>query len=599
MLPRACLDWMLGLVWLACALLAVPVAAQSVVERLITPGPLSSAHARLEARCDSCHTSFRKTAQNGQCSACHKGVGADIATGTRYHGKHTPARTAACKSCHSEHKGRGYALIRLDRAGFDHALSDYPLTGAHARVACASCHGAGSNYRGVPRDCASCHRKRDPHRGQLGAACQTCHVTAAWKPVRGFDHARTSFALTGAHRQATCIGCHAGQHWKGLATTCSSCHARDDAHKGSRGSNCAGCHTTAAWKTVTFDHAATGFPLVGGHAAATCASCHGPGNVNRHPGRTCIACHARDDTHKGQNGSDCASCHTPRSWRQTSFDHNRMTEFPLKGAHRTAKCEGCHKQPAKAVKPPATCFGCHAADDTHKGGNGMDCGRCHTAAAWKTVDFNHATMTDFPLAGKHARVRCEGCHVRPAGEVALSTQCGSCHAKDDVHVGNLGANCARCHTADGWLGQVSFDHELTRFPLLGRHAQATCAACHADKRFAAKGTGCAACHDDKHHQGTLGTPAQCQTCHNSGTWQAWSFDHDTATRFALTGRHKGLICSACHVRAGDPAKVGNQCADCHRRNDPHRGGFGEDCARCHVTSGFREILIDAGRRPGT
>lgn len=72
---RSPIIW-LRLIWLACLVLAAPLAAQTIMERLVTPGPLSGAHARLEAKCDSCHSSFRKEAQNGRCAACHKGVAA-------------------------------------------------------------------------------------------------------------------------------------------------------------------------------------------------------------------------------------------------------------------------------------------------------------------------------------------------------------------------------------------------------------------------------------------------------------------------------------------------------------------------------------------
>jgi len=586
----------LHLVWMLCLLAATPALAQSIMERLITPGPLAAGHARLESNCNSCHSSFRKEAQNAKCTSCHKGVGSDIASRTRFHGKFVPARSGACKSCHSEHKGRGFALIRLDRTSFNHNLTDFPLTGGHARVTCTSCHGSGSNYRGITRVCADCHKSDDPHRGQLGRNCQTCHTVDGWKQLRPFNHANTGFALTGAHSRTGCVSCHAGQRWKGLGQTCISCHTRDDVHKGSRGANCASCHTTTAWRAVAFDHASTGFPLIGDHATATCAGCHGPGNANRHPLRTCIACHARNDVHKGQNGTDCASCHNPRSWKQTSFDHDRMTKFPLKGAHRKAVCESCHKQSPKIAKPPVTCFGCHAADDTHKGGNGQDCERCHTAATWKSVNFNHNTMTRFPLSGKHAQARCEACHTRPPKELKLSAECGSCHAKDDAHAGKLGNACGRCHVSTDWKTKVRFDHALTRFPLLGKHAGVVCAGCHVDRTFAAKGITCASCHKDEHHQGTLGTPAPCKDCHNVVDWKAWSFDHDRQTHFALTGRHKGLICSACHGRAGDPAKTGSQCVDCHRRNDIHHGGFGDDCERCHVTSSFREIIFHGSQK---
>lgn len=584
---------LLRLFWLALLLAASPLLAQSVMERLVTPGPLSSVHARLEGRCAACHTSFAKGAQNSRCTACHKGIGADVAQGSHFHGKHPPARNNSCKSCHSEHKGRGFGLIQFDRKTFNHALSEYPLTGAHQRVTCTACHGAGHQYRGLARDCASCHARKDPHRGQLGRSCQGCHTTAAWKNILPFDHARTGFALSGTHRTTRCMSCHVGQRWKGLATTCIACHAKDDAHKGARGTNCASCHTTTTWAAATFDHASTGYPLVGGHAATACAGCHGPGNANKHPSRTCNACHAKDDTHKGANGTDCANCHNPRSWKQIAFDHDSVTSFPLKGAHRTAVCAACHKQPPKIAKPPVTCYACHAADDAHKGGNGRECQQCHTEKAWKPVNFNHATMTRFPLLGKHAQVRCEGCHIRPSDEVKLISQCGSCHAKDDPHKGKLGGDCQRCHSNDGWKVGTRFDHDLTRFPLLGKHAALQCAQCHEGKDFSAKGSTCASCHEDSHHAGTLGTPAPCQNCHTNNDWKSWRFDHDRSTSFALTGRHRGLICSACHVRAGDPGKMGAQCVNCHRRDDAHRGEFGEDCARCHVTSGFHEILINS------
>lgn len=587
----------LRLVCLLAALLATPVLAQSIIERLITPGPLSTAHHRLEGSCDSCHSSFRKEAQNGKCTACHKGIAGDIAGGSHFHGRFAPARTGTCKGCHSEHKGLDAGLIHFSRIGFNHAFTDYPLTGAHARVDCAGCHGTTHNYRGTARDCATCHTKKDPHRGQLGRACQTCHATTGWKPVTGgFNHAATGFALTGEHRTATCMACHAGQKWKDLPSGCVACHAKDDAHKGSRGPNCAQCHTTAGWKEATFDHATTGFPLIGGHAEATCASCHGAGNTIKKPAQTCFSCHARDDTHKGQNGTDCASCHTARGWKQIAFDHDRLTSFPLKGPHKAARCEACHVKPPKAEKVPVTCFGCHAKDDAHKGANGMDCARCHTVTVWKTVNFNHNTMTNFPLLGKHAAAKCEACHGPRTAPLKVSAECGSCHAKDDVHAGKLGKDCARCHNSAAWKGpgQIRFDHDLTRFPLLGKHAPLQCAACHADRSFAAKGAACQDCHADKHHAGTLGTPAKCRDCHNSTDWKAWHFDHDKATRFALTGKHQGLICSACHTRAGDPAKLGTRCIACHRRNDVHRGGFGEDCERCHVSTSFKEILMNSG-----
>ena len=561
------------------------------MERLVTPGPLSSDHAKLESSCNSCHSSFRKEAQNSKCAACHKGIKADIASRTRFHGKFSPARTGTCKSCHSEHRGRSFKLVAFDRATFNHSLTNYPLTGAHTKASCTSCHGAGSNYRGTSTSCSTCHKADEPHQGKLGTNCQACHTTGSWKEISRYDHAKTGFALSGAHARASCMSCHTGQTWKGLPRTCISCHSRDDAHKGSRGTNCGSCHSNTTWRAVTFDHNSTGFPLIGGHAAASCAGCHGPSNAVKKPGRTCIACHAKDDAHERKNGTECAECHTSRSWTQIQFDHNRLTEFALKGAHLRTSCESCHKVPAKTASPPMTCFGCHSADDSHKGGNGQDCGRCHTETSWKKVNFDHNKMTGFALTGKHAQAKCEACHVEPADVVKLSVQCGACHAKDDAHSGKLGKDCARCHDTSSWADNIRFDHALTRFPLLGKHRDTQCIDCHVDQSFAAKGVTCASCHKDDHHRGSLGAPANCQACHNALDWKNWSFDHDSRTDFALTGKHRGLICSACHNRPGDPGDTRAECVSCHRRQDVHRGGFGTDCERCHNTESFAEISM--------
>ncbi len=572
-------------------LFAAPLGAESIMERLITPGPLASAHAKLESKCENCHTSFKKEAQNTKCTACHRDIAADVASGKGYHGKSSSARSASCKSCHSDHQGRSFALVKLNRASFNHALTDYALVGAHRQVTCVQCHGKNYNYRGISTSCAACHKADDPHLGKLGGNCQDCHSVDGWKQIKPFNHARTGFALTGAHRSKTCLSCHTGQRWKGLPASCISCHASDDTHHGSRGTNCAGCHSTSAWQTVSFDHSTTGFPLIGGHAAASCTACHGKGNTIKKPSHSCTNCHAKDDIHKGQVGTDCASCHNARSWQQIAFDHTKSTQFPLRGAHRKSTCSACHQAKLQLLKPETSCVSCHSKDDVHHGGNGQDCERCHGVDDWKAVSFNHDTMTRFALKGKHAQAKCEACHVEPADKVKLSLDCASCHAADDVHKASLGPNCGRCHDSNDWKSEIRFDHDLTHFPLLGKHSELQCTDCHSDKRFAAKGVTCASCHQDDHHKGGLGTPALCRDCHNTRDWKSWNFDHDSATKYPLTGQHKGLVCASCHSRPGDPAALGTACVDCHRRNDIHRGGFGEDCARCHVTSSFRQIVM--------
>jgi Cytochrome c7 and related cytochrome c len=573
-------------------LLGAEVSAQTIMEKLITPGPLSTPHARFEPTCNACHVNFSREAQNAKCLTCHKGIASDVSAGAGFHGKFGNARAQPCKVCHSDHKGRGFSLIRFTRTGVNHALTDYALAGGHAKAACAGCHQPGNHYRGTPTTCATCHAKKDPHLGRLGRACQTCHSVTAWKQILPFDHTKTDFPLAGQHRTAACLTCHVGQRWNGTPQQCIACHAKNDVHKGTRGTNCASCHAPSAWKSVSFDHNAdTSFPLRGAHASTACAGCHGAGNTIRKPAKTCFSCHAKDDSHKGSRGTNCAECHSAVGWKSVSFDHNKDTSFPLLGSHAATKCAACHGVGNTVPKPAKTCFACHEKDDTHKGSNGTDCAQCHDAKSWKQANFDHNKMTRFALVGAHVKVECGGCHKLPPKAAKPPLACIGCHAAQNPHDKSFSTDCASCHNAVGWKDKVAFDHSLTRFPLLGKHAPLLCTACHADKSFTSKGITCQSCHTDDHHVGTLGQPSGCARCHNANGWKMWRFDHDAETSFALTGRHKGLICSACHARPGDPAKLPSACIDCHRHNDVHNGNFGENCARCHVTSSFAEIIM--------
>jgi hypothetical protein len=565
--------------------------AQGIMERLITPGPLSNAHAKLEANCNACHVSFSREAQNGKCLACHKGIAGDIQQGSGFHGKST-AKSQPCKVCHSEHHGRGFELSHFNRATFNHQFTDYPLVGGHAKAKCAGCHGASTHFRATSKVCASCHAKKEPHLGRLGKNCQACHTEFDWKKQKPFDHSKTGFALTGSHRALACLQCHAGQRWAGTPQQCYGCHAKNDAHKGTRGTNCASCHSTGGWRATSFNHNQdTSFPLVGRHNGVACAGCHGAGNSIPHPAHNCFACHAKDDNHKGSRGTNCGSCHSPASWKSATFDHNKDTGFPLLGKHASTTCAGCHGVGNSKPKPSRACFGCHEKDDSHKGNNGKECGKCHNSKDWKVTSFDHDTMTRFALTGAHKPVKCEACHLKPTHVELPPVACVGCHKDDDKHAGHLGTKCADCHNSIEWKDHSLFDHELTRFPLLGKHATVKCEKCHVDKTFSSKGITCQSCHVDDHHLGTLGVAPACAKCHTVAGWKIWKFDHDTATSFPLTGKHIGLICSACHVRKADPSKQSTACVDCHTRDDIHHGNFGNDCERCHVTSSFSDIIM--------
>ena len=301
------------------------------------------------------------------------------------------------------------------------------------------------------------------------------------------------------------------------------------------------------------------------------------------PGR-CIDCHKKNDKHKGRLGDNCQSCHNEENWAQVrTFDHQK-TKFPLTGAHVQVACANCHPN-EKYKGIPTVCASCHQLQDVHHGHYGAKCENCHNSQKWKTVHFNHA-KTKFPLHGAHASVKCEGCHTGDLYRDKLGTTCISCHKKDDAHKGQLGVNCQQCHNETAWRKKVAYDHDLTRFPLLGKHAIVPCEECHKSTSFKDTQTGCSSCHRDTHHEGTLGS--NCGTCHSPNGWNRWRFDHDKQTNFPLKDAHAGLACSACH-REKNVAKISlpDTCYSCHASDDAHQGNFGRACEKCHNTRSFR------------
>lgn len=74
---------------------------------------------------------------------------------------------------------------------------------------------------------------------------------------------------------------------------------------------------------------------------------------------------------------------------------------------------------------------------------------------WSIWSFDHAKETHFALTGAHASLACADCHRHPPEQVKLRTDCVGCHAQDDVHAGQFGPNCARCHTTRTFKGAVA------------------------------------------------------------------------------------------------------------------------------------------------
>jgi len=513
-----CCFWMVFMFFLI-PTIAKPTAAQATeLEKwLIMPGPVISGHADVEGSCGSCHDPLSDQPQFELCISCHTGVGEDLENSAGFHGRLSETQRFECSNCHKDHEGRDMIIVDLDEAVFDHSLTDFGLSGAHVALACTDCHAAGEKHRDAPATCVGCHRGDDPHNGQLGEECDSCHNALEWSETR-FDHNATAFPLTGMHASAGCTACHESNMFESVGSTCVACHQSDDVHKGRNGNGCADCHSADAWTTLTFDHlAVAGFRLDGGHRGLACTDCHNSSDFRDLSGGECNSCHRDDDVHETRNGSNCASCHGVSSWSNVEFDHERRTDVPLPPGHDVLECAECHK--SNIHDPlPRSCSGCHASGDVHKGQMGTQCESCHVATSWTAeLLFDHDLLS-FPLIGAHTDVACDQCHASAAFHDA-ETYCLACHANDDPHGSSFGNQCADCHNPSTWQAW-QFDHGVqTGFALSNGHAGIACIACHEASigSGSAVSTNCNSCHSrDDPHFGRFGK--SCDSCHDTSSF---------------------------------------------------------------------------------
>ena len=409
--------------------------------------------------------------------------------------------------------------------------------------------------------------------------------------------------------ESKCSNCHEAFSRQSQRHLCLDCHkdiARDvNEKRGFHGKRpeidkqeCSHCHTDHTGRNAdivlldeeTFDHESTDFLLRDAHKKVTCNQCHQPDKKFSAAPLNCVDCHLKDEPHRGGLGKECATCHSQTTWVSTkAFDHSQ-TKFPLKETHANVACKACHI--GEVYKDlPTTCAECHRIQDVHRGRFGSKCETCHSPSKWTEVRFNHDRDTKFELLGKHAKVKCDACHIGDIFTDKLTTNCVACHDKTDPHQDQLGKACDQCHSPESWRDKVVFEHDITRFPLIGLHALVPCEACHITPAYRDAPINCADCHKgDDYHEGRLGKT--CTNCHNPNGWKRWVFDHDSQTRYRLTGSHSGLECRACHTKSRAASmKISKSCVACHARDDKHNGTFGSNCATCHVTGKFKNVRL--------
>jgi len=271
------------------------------------------------------------------------------------------------------------------------------------------------------------------------------------------------------------------------------------------------------------------------------------------------------------------------------------------------KCLNCHSELKNRVDQQK---GYHSSTEV-KGKQCIACHSDHHGKKFEMIRFDKTTfdhkLAGYELLGAHSKQECNKCH-KP-GFIAnkeikkknytflgLNQKCLTCH--DDYHQNTLSQTCSNCHTFEKFKPASKFNHDKSKFPLLGKHAKVECAKCHKKETrngenfqvFAGiKSANCTDCHKDVHNNKFGQT---CTKCHSEESFHIIkgmsSFDH-SKTNFQLVGQHRYIKCADCHkTKYTDPIKH-NRCADCHK--DYHNNQFAvqgqsPDCKQCHNNTKF-------------
>jgi hypothetical protein len=207
---------------------AMVALAVFVPGRMVSPGRVMDAHAKVADDCFACHAAFGG-APAAKCIACHKvaDIGLRTTGGLVIAGEkknvafHQRLVEADCIACHSDHRGV-QAFRPISR--FSHDLIEAGLRG----------------------QCGSCHQKPgDALHLRVDANCSQCHTITAWRPAT-FAHERY-FRFNRDHTTA-CATCHVDNVYADY--TCYGCHEHsrsgirsEHAEEGIRDyENCVKCH---------------------------------------------------------------------------------------------------------------------------------------------------------------------------------------------------------------------------------------------------------------------------------------------------------------------------------------------------------------------
>ncbi len=196
----------------------------AIFDHALSNFPLEGKHANVE--CEECHVNDIYEGTSQECYACHE-----------KDDDHNGEFGTNCATCHN--------TIDWEDAIFDHALSNFPIEGAHTTVKCEECH-INNIYDGTSQECSACHEEPLYHLGLFEKNCASCHTANAWIPAE-YRELHTFPMNHETSGNNSCQTCHVGN----LKTyTCYECHEHSPSNIASKHreegisnfENCMECH---------------------------------------------------------------------------------------------------------------------------------------------------------------------------------------------------------------------------------------------------------------------------------------------------------------------------------------------------------------------
>ncbi len=389
----------------------------------------------------------------------------------------------------------------------------------------------------------------------------------------------------------------------------------------------------------SFDHSATGYPLLGQHENVRCETCHQRGIFKGTP-RDCATCHARNNTRDARampvkhavTTQACDSCHTVNGFAGAIFSHvgvapggcitchnnTNVQGKPLGHVSTNASCDQCHNTRAflpAAAKPDnhipvaagAACSDCHrnpnfavmpplSAIHAHAPSTQSGCALCHGDAA---ASFARPS-SGFAVVGKPTNhiptsAPCELCHVAAgAGVASLPVPDGARFSGALMNHAGIASGCADCHrpadSPTSFAGITAIVGMPPTSPAgAGAHipSTTTCESCH----LASTPVGSIAANASKAPPGTgfaspapsapqihAGVTSGCSSCHESSLiWLGMGAYPMTPTTLVPGAQYRGF-----QTRPKAAATATSVADPAH----PSSG----DCSQCHAsTSAFSGV----------